>query len=63
MAAKPIIGLSNAGADLGLGGALAQQVGDAAEELRKKKMRQQQLGAMGSPAVQSLLGGLGGSGY
>lgn len=64
MAGKPSIGLSNAGIDLGLGGALQQQVGDQAEELRKKKMREQQ--GM-SPAVQSLfgggMGGIGSGGY
>lgn len=60
MATKQI-GLSgSAGVDLGLGGALQSQVADQAEELRKKKMREQQ-GL--SPAVQSLFGGLGGTGY
>lgn len=65
VAAKQQIGLSGgAGVDLGLGlgGSLQQQVGDQTEELRKKKMREQQQ-AM-SPAVQSLLGGMGGpAGY
>lgn len=60
MAAKPMMGLSSAGVDLGLGGGLAEQVKDQTDELRKKKMREQQ--GM-SPAVQSLFGGgLGGTG-
>lgn len=62
MAAKPMTGLSSAGVDLGLGlgGGLAEQVKDQTDELRKKKMREQQ--GM-SPAVQSLFGGgLGGTG-
>lgn len=64
MAAKPMIGLSNAGVDLGLGSALSDQVKDQTDELRKKKMREQQ--GM-SPAVQSLfgggMGGIGSGGY
>lgn len=59
MAAKPMVGLSSAGVDLGLGNALSDQVKDQTDELRKKKMREQQgLGA--SPAAMSLFGGLGG---
>lgn len=50
-------------ADLGLGGALSQQVQDETEEERKKRMRQQQMG-MASPAANDLLGGsYGGAGY
>lgn len=61
MAAKPMIGLSNAGVDLGLGVGLADQVKDQTDELRKKKMREQQ-GMGASPAAMSLFGGLGGTG-
>lgn len=55
-------GLSPAGAALGLGDDLAQQVAGETEEQRKKRMQQQQLqqsmGAAGSLAVGAL--GLGG---
>jgi hypothetical protein len=62
MAANSMGGLSPAGADLGLGDLLAQQVTGETEEQRKKRMtelqQKQQLGATGSMAVTSL--GLGG---
>jgi hypothetical protein len=57
-------GLSAAGADLGLGNTLAQQVAGETEEQRKKRMgmlqQQQQLGPSGSLAVTSLFGMTGG---
>lgn len=62
--------LSPAGADLGLGDALSQQVAGETDEQRKKRMaqmqQQQQLGPSGSLAVTSLFGmsaGARGAGY
>jgi hypothetical protein len=53
-------GLSPASADLGLGGALSQQVQNETEEERKKRMaqiqQQQALGPAGSLSVTSLFG-------
>jgi signal recognition particle GTPase len=53
-------GLSPAGADLGLGDMLGQQVQGETAEQRKKRMaqmqQQQQLGPAGSLAVTSLFG-------
>lgn len=56
---KPSSGLSPAGADLGLGDMLGGQVKDETEELRKKRMAQQQQGQYGA-AAYSLLGGMPG---
>lgn len=62
-------GLSPAGADLGLGDMLSQQVAGETEEQRKKRMleqqQRQQLGPSGSLAVTSLFGmnGGGNAGY
>jgi hypothetical protein len=61
-------GLSPAGADLGLGDMLSQQVATMSEEERKKKMAEMQqnrlLGPAGSMAVTSLFGpGASGAGY
>lgn len=57
-------GLSPAGADLGLGDQLAEQVAGETEEQRKKRMaemqQRQQLGPAGSMAVMSLFGARGG---
>lgn len=57
-------GLSPAGADLGLGDMLGQQVKDETDEQRKKRMaqiqQQQSLGPAGSMAVTSLFGMNGG---
>lgn len=56
--------LSAAGADLGLGDMLGQQVSGETEEQRKKRMatmeQQRLLGPSGSMAVNSLLGPSGG---
>jgi len=53
-------GLSPAGADLGLGDMLGQQVAGETEEMRKKRMaelqQKQMLGPAGSMAVTSLFG-------
>jgi hypothetical protein len=53
-----------AAADLGLGGALGQQVGAETDEERKKRMammqQQQMLGPAGSLAVGSIFGGMSG---
>lgn len=50
--------------DLGMGGALRDQVATETDEERKKRMQQmqqaQQLGPMGSLAVTSLFGATGG---
>lgn len=58
--------LSPAGAALGLGDMLGQQVAGETEEARKKRMaelqQKQQLGPMGSMAVTSLFGMNGGGG-
>lgn len=63
--AKPVT-LSPAGADLGLGGLLQEQVSGETEEMRKKRMAQMQLGpssaAGGSLATLALFGGTGGTG-
>lgn len=67
-------GLSPAGADLGLGDQLADQVAGETEEQRKKRMaelqQRQMLGPDGSMAVTSLFGrrgtaggGMPGGGY
>ena len=62
-------GLSPAGADLGLGDMLGQQVAGETEEQRKKRMaeiaQRQQLGPAGSLAVTSLFGpgGMPGGSY
>lgn len=64
-------GLSPAGAALGLGDMLGQQVAGITEEERKKRMLEQQqkqlLGSSGSMAVTSLFGpgagGAPGAGY
>lgn len=63
-------GLSPAGADLGLGDMLGQQVAGETEEQRKKRMlelqQRQQLGPTNSLAVTSLFGRRGempGAGY
>lgn len=60
----PMPGLSPAGADLGLGDMLSQQVAGETEEERKKRMaqikQQQALGPAGSLAVTSLFGMNGG---
>lgn len=68
--ANSLPGLSPAGADLGLGDMLGQQVAGETEEARKKRMaelaQRQQLGPAGSLAVTSLFGargGLPGAGY
>lgn len=65
MAANSLAGLSPAGAALGLGDLLAQQVSGETEEQRKKRMgelqQKQQLGAAGSMAVTSLFGMNGGA--
>lgn len=60
------IGMSVPGAaasDLGLGGALGQQVADETDEQRKKRLammqQQQALGPAGSLAVNSIFGGMG----
>lgn len=57
-------GLSPVAADLGLGGALNEQVAGETEEMRKKRMQQQQdrrmMGSAGSPATLALFGGMGG---
>jgi hypothetical protein len=57
-------GISPAGADLGLGDQLAQQVAGETDEQRKKRMSQiaekQALGPAGSLAVTSLFGARGG---
>lgn len=62
--------LSPAASDLGLGGALTQQVQDETDEKRKKRMaqiqQQQSLGPAGSMSVTSLFGmqaGARGAGY
>lgn len=58
-------GLSPAGADLGLGSTLSQQVLNETEEERKKRMaqiqQQQLLGPAGSMSVTSLFGPAGGA--
>ena len=63
----PGMSVPGAAADLGLGGALGQQVQDETEEQRKKRMaqmqQQQMLGPAGSLAVTSLFGGKSGAGY
>lgn len=46
--------------DLGLGDMLRDQVGTDTEELRKKRMLQQQRGEQMGPAAMSLFGGMGG---
>lgn len=57
--------LSPAGVDLGLGGALSQQVAGETDEERKKRMammqQQQQIGPAGSMAVTSLFGASAGA--
>lgn len=57
--------LSPASNDLGLGGALSTQVADETEEMRKKRMLEQQqklqLGPAGSMAITSLFGMNGGA--
>jgi RecA/RadA recombinase len=57
-------GLSPAGADLGLGDLLAEQVAGETEEQRKKRMLEMQqrreMGPAGSLAVTSLFGARGG---
>lgn len=57
--------LSPAGVDLGLGDTLADQVAGETEEMRKKRMAEQQqkqlLGPAGSMAVTSLFGMTGGA--
>ena len=59
-------GLSPAGADLGLGDQLSQQVAGETEEQRKKRMAQMQqnqmLGPSASMAVTSLFGPSAGAG-
>lgn len=59
-------GLSAAGAALGLGDMLTEQVADETEEARKKRMleaqQRQMLGPTGSLAVTSLFGPTGGAG-
>ena len=63
----PLYGLSgNATDDLGLGGALQQQVAGETEEARKRRMQQmqqQKMAGMGAtPATQMLFGATGGLG-
>jgi hypothetical protein len=59
-------GLSPAGSALGLGDALAGQVSDATEELRKKRQLEAQqralLGVSGGSAGGSVFGGFNGTG-
>lgn len=66
----PMPGLSPAGADLGLGDMLSQQVAGETEEERKKRMallqQNRMLGPSGSPSVAALFGvgaGRGSAGY
>jgi hypothetical protein len=64
MPASSAGGIGSAATDLGLGGALSQQVAGETEEQRKKRMlqiqQQQQMGPAGSMAVTSLFGTQGG---
>lgn len=61
MALPRMPGLSPAGASLGLGDALSQQVSDENEEARKKRLaREQELKLLGPAAMALGLGGLGG---
>lgn len=59
-AASTVPGLSPASADLGLGGMLADQVKGETDEMRKKRLQQQQIGQMGA-ANMSLFGVPGGT--
>ena len=61
------LGLNTLGRVPGLGDALAGQVGDETDELRKRRMQEEQQRALlgpggGSPASASLFGGIGGIG-
>lgn len=64
--ASPMPGLSPAGAALGLGDMLSQQVSGETDDQRKKRMaelqQKQQLGGSASMAVTSLFGMNGGAG-
>lgn len=64
MPSQIIPGLSPAGADLGLGDMLGEQVAGETEEARKKRMaemaQRRALGPSGSLAVTSLFGSRGG---
>jgi hypothetical protein len=55
--------LPGVAADLGMGGALGQQVASETDEERKKRLammqQQQMLGPAGSLAVGSIFGGMG----
>lgn len=60
--AMSVPGASAAGADLGLGGALADQVAGETEEQRRRRMAQQQAAAQLGPQSASMSLGLGGYG-
>ncbi len=62
--AMPGMSVPGAASDLGMGGALGQQVAGETDEERRKRMQimqqQQMLGPAGSLAVNSIFGGTGG---
>lgn len=64
MLPTPSKGFSSAVSDLGLGGALNEQVAGETEEMRKRRMQELQdrrmMGPAGSPATLALFGGMGG---